>query len=77
MAAKMYGEESFSNIPYALKNGSILKMPGLNLGPSPALMIKTKRKGYIRWTRIPAKISSSKTQNRINLLFPGADPDNF
>ena len=24
VAAKMYGEDSFSNIPYALKNGSIL-----------------------------------------------------
>ena len=34
-AAKMHGEESFLNIPYVLKNGSILKMLGLNLGPIP------------------------------------------
>jgi hypothetical protein len=32
VAAKMYGEDSFLNIPYALKNGSILKILGLNLG---------------------------------------------
>lgn len=43
MAAKMYGEESFSNIPYALKNGSILKMLGLNLGPTPGFNDKNKK----------------------------------
>jgi len=43
MAAKMYGEESFLNIPYALKNGSILKMLGLNLGPMPGFNGKNKR----------------------------------
>lgn len=43
MAAKMYGEESFSNIPYVLKNGSILKMLGLNLGPVPGFNNKNKK----------------------------------
>ena len=43
LAAKMYGEESFSNIPYVLKNGSILKMLGLNLGPMPGFNNKNKK----------------------------------
>ena len=43
MAAKMYGEESFLNIPYVLKNGSILKMLGLNLGPVPGFNNKNKK----------------------------------
>ena len=42
-AAKMYGEESFLNIPYVLKNGSILKMLGLNLGPIPGFNNKNKK----------------------------------
>ncbi len=42
-AAKMYGEESFSNIPYVLKNGSILKMLGLNIGPMPGFNNKNKK----------------------------------
>jgi hypothetical protein len=42
-AAKMYGEESFLNIPYVLKNGSILKMLGLNLGPTPGFNNKNKK----------------------------------
>lgn len=42
-AAKMYGEESFLNIPYVLKNGSILKMLGLNLGPVPGFNNKNKK----------------------------------
>jgi len=44
LAAKMYGEESFLNIPYVLKNGSILKMLGLNLGPMPGFNNKNKKK---------------------------------
>jgi len=43
MAAKMYGEEAFSNIPYVLKNGTILKMLGLNLGPVPGFNNKNKK----------------------------------
>ena len=43
LAAKMHGEESFSNIPYVLKNGSILKMLGLNLGPMPGFNNKNKK----------------------------------
>ena len=43
MAAKMYGEDSFSNIPYALKNGSILKMLGFNLGTMPGFNNKNKK----------------------------------
>ncbi|MBM3712066.1 MAG: transposase, partial [Actinobacteria bacterium] len=43
MAAKMYGEEAFSNIPYVLKNGAILKMLGLNLGPMPGFNNKNKK----------------------------------
>lgn len=43
LAAKMYGEESFLNIPYVLKNGSILKMLGLNLGPMPGFNNKNKK----------------------------------
>ena len=43
LAAKMYGEESFSNIPYVLKNGSILKMLGLNIGPMPGFNNKNKK----------------------------------
>lgn len=43
IAAKMYGEESFLNIPYVLKNGSILKMLGLNLGPVPGFNNKNKK----------------------------------
>ena len=43
MAAKMYGEEAFSNIPYVLKNGAILKMLGLNLGPMPGSGNKNKK----------------------------------
>ena len=42
MAAKMYGEGSFSNIPYALKNGSILKMLGFNLGTMAGFNNKNK-----------------------------------
>lgn len=44
LAAKMYGEESFLNIPYVLKNGSILKMLGLNLGQVPGFNNKNKKK---------------------------------
>lgn len=43
LAAKMYGEESFLNIPYVLKNGSILKMLGLNLGQVPGFNNKNKK----------------------------------
>ena len=43
MAAKMHGENSFSNIPYALKNGSILKMLGFNLGTMPGFNNKNKK----------------------------------
>jgi len=43
LAAKMHGEESFSNIPYVLKNGSILKMLGLNLGQVPGFNNKNKK----------------------------------
>ena len=43
IAAKILGEESFSNIPYVLKNGSILKMLGLNLGPIPGFNNKNKK----------------------------------
>lgn len=43
MAAKMYGEESFLNIPYVINNGSILKMLGLNLGPVPGFNGKNKK----------------------------------
>ena len=43
MAAKMYGEDSFSNIPYVLKNGSILKMLGFNLGTMAGFNNKNKK----------------------------------
>jgi len=43
VAAKMYGEDSFLNIPYALKNGSILKILGLNLGQVPGFNNKNKK----------------------------------
>ncbi|MBC8387410.1 MAG: transposase [Actinobacteria bacterium] len=43
IAAKMYGEESFLNIPYVLKNGSILKMLGFNLGTMPGFNDKNKK----------------------------------
>lgn len=43
IAAKILGEESFSNIPYVLKNGSILKMLGLNLGPVAGFNNKNKK----------------------------------
>jgi len=43
MAAKMYGEDSFSNIPYVLKNGSILKMLGFNLGTIAGFNNKNKK----------------------------------
>ena len=43
LAAKMFGEEAFSNIPYVLKNGTILKMLGLNLGPIPGFNNKNKK----------------------------------
>jgi len=42
-AAKMYGEEAFLNIPYVLKNGAILKMLGLNLGPIYGFNNKNKK----------------------------------
>jgi len=44
----MYGEESFLNIPYVLKNGSILKMLGLNLGQVPGFNNKNKKKRKVR-----------------------------
>jgi hypothetical protein len=43
IAAKMYGEESFYNIPFVLKNGSILKILGLNIGPMPGFNNKNKK----------------------------------
>ena len=43
LAARILGEESFSNIPYVLKNGSILKMLGLNLGQVHGFNNKNKK----------------------------------
>jgi len=43
VAAKMYGEESFLNIPYVLKNGTILKILGLNLGQVPGFNNKNRK----------------------------------
>lgn len=43
MAAKILGEESFSNIPYVLKNGLVLKMLGFNLGTMSGFNNKNKK----------------------------------
>ena len=43
MAAKICGEESFLNIPHVLKNGTILKMLGLNLGTISGFNKKNKK----------------------------------
>jgi len=43
MAARMCGEESFLNIPHVLRNGTILKILGLNLGTVPGFNNKNKK----------------------------------
>jgi hypothetical protein len=64
IGAKMYGEEAFSNIPYVLKNGTILKMLGLNLGPVPGFNSKNKKERMY-----PAD------QDTIRKFFKDTDPD--
>ena len=43
IGAKMHGEISFRNIPYVLKNGSLLKLLGFNIGPMPGFNSKNKQ----------------------------------
>jgi len=64
VAAKMYGEEAFSNIPYVLGNGTILKMLGLNLGPVPGFNNKNRKE-----RNYPAD------QDTIRKFFKDTDPD--
>jgi len=44
IGAKMHNEVSFRNIPYAIKNGSLLNMLGFNIGPLPGFNSKNKKK---------------------------------
>jgi len=39
----MYNEISFRNIPYVLKNGTLLKQLGFNIGPIPGSGNKNKK----------------------------------
>jgi hypothetical protein len=41
--AKIIGEKSFRNIPYVLANGSLLKLLGFNIGPTPGFNNKNKK----------------------------------
>jgi len=43
IGAKMVGEISFRNIPYAIKNGSLLNILGFNVGPMPGFNSKNKK----------------------------------
>jgi hypothetical protein len=64
LAAKVLGEDSFYNIPYVLKNGSILKMLGLNLGTISGFNKKNKK---IRTYPVD--------QDCIRKFFKDTDPD--
>ena len=43
IGAKMVGEKSFRNISYVLKNGSLLKLLGFNIGPLPGFNNKNRK----------------------------------
>lgn len=46
IGAKMYGEASFRNIPYVLRNGTLLKQLGFNIGPIPGFNKNKKDRIY-------------------------------
>lgn len=43
VGAKMHNESSFRNIPYVLKNGSLLNILGFNIGPLPVFNSKNRK----------------------------------
>jgi len=64
--AKMHQEPSFRNIPYVLRNGSLLKLLGFNIGPLPGFNKKNRKN-----RTFPVD------QDTIRKYFKDTDPDNL